>query len=85
MFRSFLLLLLFTLSTLPSNTQAGVLIEPYVGYALGGDCDQTLGTNSFTQEYSAPIFGARLGYQTFGLMLGLDSVSYTHLTLPTKA
>ena len=48
-----------------NQSSAGLLLEPYLGYGLGmvegvGVDDTVTGSN----------FGARVGYQTFGLMLG---------------
>jgi len=51
-----------------STVQAGVLVEPYVGYSLGLSKDYDNKTN----DYKTPQFGARLGYQFLGLMAGVD-------------
>lgn len=56
-----------------SIAQAGFLIEPYVGYSIGSGEDNM---NTVTEwEQNAPFFGARLGYQAFGFMGGID---FTH-------
>jgi hypothetical protein len=62
--------LLIILVTFVSRTNAGVLIEPVVGYNLGTSFDVE---NS--DEYTGGTglaYGARLGYQQLGLQLGLD-------------
>jgi hypothetical protein len=57
------------------NSYAGLLIEPVVGYNLGAKADFENG-----EKYSGgvgPSFGGRLGYQNFGLQLGLDYLNST--------
>ncbi len=59
--------LIIALFTFSSATQAGALIEPYLGYGIGsGD------RNNTDYDYNTPQFGARLGYQMLGLMGGID-------------
>jgi len=51
-----------------STVQAGILVEPYLGYSIGLSKDY----NNKTNDYKTPQFGARLGYQFLGLMAGVD-------------
>lgn len=53
---------------------AGLLIEPVVGYNLGS----FEGKNIDKENFTGPSYGGRLGYQNFGLQLGLD---YLHSSL----
>ena len=61
---------------LSSQTQAAILIEPLLGYRLfSGEAQQTFSNtqvDTLDYTYHAPLFGARLGYQTLGLTYGLD-------------
>jgi hypothetical protein len=53
------------------TSHAGLLLEPYIGYSINQqEQDTVLGTQEYTQTGS--IMGARVGWQTFGLMLGAD-------------
>ena len=62
------LLLVLLLST---QSNAGVLIEPFLGYGLGsGEVSQT--SPSIDTKSDGMQFGARLGYQYLGLMGGLE-------------
>jgi hypothetical protein len=56
-----------------SQSEAALLIEPVVGYNLGYKIDSKIGTtkDSYTGGTGAS-FGGRLGYQNFGLQLGVD-------------
>lgn len=55
------------------TASASLLLEPHVAYNLSGSGDGS-GTE---YDYNGPQIGARVGYQTFGFMAGLD---YTHGT-----
>jgi hypothetical protein len=52
-----------------STARADLLIEPYVGYGTGHNGQST----TYTQNGAE--FGARVGYQSLGFMLGLDYMS----------
>jgi hypothetical protein len=56
-----------------SQSEAALLIEPVVGYNLGYKMENKLGgtKDSYTGGAGAS-FGGRLGYQNFGLQLGVD-------------
>lgn len=63
------------LATVCLNTaQAGLYLEPYLGYAFGSS--ETKGRNStlFDSEFSykTPYLGARVGYGMMGLSVGVD-------------
>ncbi|OUR97827.1 hypothetical protein A9Q84_06405 [Halobacteriovorax marinus] len=63
---------LFSAFLFSTFTSAGVLIEPFVGFAAGsGDYARTGATTRETKETSMQ-FGGRLGYQFLGLMGGLE-------------
>ncbi len=49
-----------------SSANASILIEPYLGYHTGKSKQTT------TEDFSGMTYGARLGYQQLGFMLGLD-------------
>ncbi len=51
-----------------SSANAGVLIEPVIGYNLKFDFKDDSGT----EKGMGTSFGGRLGYQNLGLQLGLD-------------
>ena len=59
-----------------TESKAGLLLEPYVGYHLGSRDgkakEKATGIEAAIAEtdYSGAGFGARVGFQTFGLMLG---------------
>jgi hypothetical protein len=67
--RTTLSLLLLTFSL---TSHAGILIDPYLGFAIGGVDETGLTANNAKYDYSRPTYGARLGYQTFGFMAGVD-------------
>ncbi|OFZ26679.1 MAG: hypothetical protein A2381_16940 [Bdellovibrionales bacterium RIFOXYB1_FULL_37_110] len=68
MFKFFLLsFILFAI-----NSHAGILLEPYLGYALLGDGEVTVSNTKYENEYSTPTFGGRLGLQHLGFMMGVD-------------
>ncbi len=61
------LLLLISLFIFSNTAQAGVLVEPYLGFGIGsGD------RGNIDYDYTTPQFGARLGYSFLGLMGGID-------------
>lgn len=63
-----ILLLLSTLFIYSVNTQADLLLEPYLGYAIGsGETGST-----YEYDYTTPQIGARIGYQMLGVMAGID-------------
>ena len=65
---------------------AGVLIEPYVGYSLGGKIKSNESAGASESDYSGLNLGGRFGAQYLGLMGGLayDHGSYTE-TLKSPA
>jgi hypothetical protein len=53
---------------LTNTSFASLLLEPHVGYNISGS-----GTNNGLEvDYSGPQYGARVGYQNFGFMTGID-------------
>jgi hypothetical protein len=50
-----------------SSANAGVLLEPYVGYQTGKTKNSGVST-----DFSGLDYGARVGWQQMGFMLGLD-------------
>ena len=63
--------LLITLAFIFTNeSKAALLLEPVVGYNIGTKVDFESGEN-YTGG-SGTAFGGRVGYQNFGLQLGLD-------------
>jgi hypothetical protein len=72
MFRSLIVFLLLNLFVFAPHTRAGVLVEPYLGFAIGGDGDTTVIGNNYDTSYSSVTLGGRLGYQFLGFMAGLD-------------
>ena len=67
------LLLAFILSY-SSQSQAGLLIEPVVGYSWGKLNSELSGlvTEEDTQGLKGASYGGRLGYQNFGFQIGVD-------------
>lgn len=59
------ILILALVLTAPFS-HAGVLIEPFVGYQVG----RTQQTGQSDQKYKTTNYGARVGYQKMGLMVG---------------
>ncbi|MBY0413330.1 MAG: hypothetical protein K2Q18_04160 [Bdellovibrionales bacterium] len=56
------------LTILSQTASAGLLLEPHVAYNLSGS-----GTESGTEyDYNGAQIGARVGYQNWGFMTGLD-------------
>jgi hypothetical protein len=67
------LVALATLTGFVSTANAGVLIEPYLGYSIG-----TTEQGASENDISGVNFGARLGYKSFlGLMGGFDYMTGT--------
>lgn len=62
-----LLITLVSFLSITSSAYAGVLVDPYVGYSFGSSSYDTK-----KYDYNTAQFGARLGYQQFGFMAGLD-------------
>lgn len=53
------------------KANASFLVDPYIGYAIGQmELEQSGVTAEYTQTGS--MMGARVGWQSFGLMLGAD-------------
>lgn len=63
-------LLLLTFASLTAQVHADLLLEPYLGYHIG---EWEQGTSS--KDMQGPTYGARVGYQGAGLMLGVDYMS----------
>lgn len=63
------LILLFTL-TFSFSSIANILIEPYFGMALNGSWED--GNSDGDYASAGSTYGARLGYQSMGLQLGVD-------------
>ena len=64
-----------------AQARADFLIEPLIGYTIAGDVGEAT-----KYDASGAGFGARVGFQTLGLMAGLDyqSNSLTLDTTPTE-
>lgn len=65
------LLSLFTLLLFTSNSFAGFLVEPFVGFGIGS-AEYKSGSQTADNTYTGPQMGARLGYSFLGLMGGLE-------------
>ncbi len=65
LFKSFLVL--FLLLMIPYVSRAGVLVEPYIGYTQGAYESGAIGI-----KMTGPNYGARVGYQTMGFMVGAE-------------
>lgn len=65
-----LCLVLLFLMALPT-VQAGVHLEPYLGYTFGSDESTESGT-VVENSYKTPLAGARLGYGMLGFSFGVD-------------
>jgi hypothetical protein len=74
-------MLLLSLILFSLQSKASLLIEPHVAYGMLGTSDYTLLGQTLKITYSGPQYGARLGFQTFGLMGGVD---YTRSSLKFK-
>jgi len=58
---------------------AALLIEPYLGYSLGGGGETGVNTSTYIHEYSGLNLGVRFGYiLPLGPMFGLDYSFATH-------
>ncbi len=66
--------LLFTLLFFAFQTQANILIEPYLSYTAFGGGESTVASAAAKDEYSPSGYdvGGRFGTQFLGLMGGLD-------------
>ncbi len=64
-----LITVIFSFLIFQQNASAALLLEPYLGYHAG---KIDLGGES---NISGLSFGARVGYQDLGLMLGLDAMT----------
>lgn len=58
-----------------SNSHAGLLIEPLVGFSYGKLNSEFSGSSTDASGIKGASYGGRLGYQNFGLQLGLDYLS----------
>lgn len=66
--KSFVLLFFLSLFVFGGTARAGVLVEPYLGFALGsGD-----NGGNVDYDYKTVQLGGRLGYQMLGFMGGID-------------
>src|SRR5665213_583818 len=63
-----------------ASAHADLLIEPYIGYSTG---HWTQGNT--TQSQSGVDYGARLGYQSLGFMVGLDYMTGNQTDNSTNA
>lgn len=63
---------LLGLFILAENSRASVLVEPYLGLAIGGGGKAQLNSTTYEYSYSSEIYGGRLGYEYLGIMGGLD-------------
>lgn len=66
-----------------SSAQAGFLIEPYLGYSIGSGENSASVKTEYDQN--SPFLGARLGYQTLGLMFGIDYTMGSESDFETKS
>ena len=76
-FSKHIIILIFLSIFALSTTRAGFLIEPYLGYSLGGSGDFKRNNINYDLSYSSPTLGGRVGYQFLGLMGGLDYSTQT--------
>jgi len=70
-------LILIVFVTFISQAQAGLLIEPVVGYNLGAKVDTDVDGVGEVSGGTGPSYGGRLGYTTLGLQLGFDYLKST--------
>lgn len=64
------ILLASLILALSTASNAGILIEPYIGYSINsGENGQS---PKMEYEMNAPFIGGRLGYQSMGFMFGVD-------------
>ena len=66
-------ILIYCLLLLSLPAQAGILMEPYAGYAQSLS-DSNAGYLDTSLSYSSPFVGAKLGFTAFGLSGGVDVV-----------
>lgn len=66
--RSFLLFIFLIIF----KVQAGVLLEPHLGYIISGKSDYVMASKNLTDSYGGLQFGGRVGYQLMGFMGGLS-------------
>lgn len=61
------------------QAQAGVLLEPYLGYHMGKDKD------AVDTDTNGMVFGGRVGYSQLGFAAGLDIMqgAWTHKSKPS--
>ena len=65
--------LILGLLLIANTASAAFLIEPHLSYNLSGSGDNGLsGASKIDFDYNGPQYGLRMGYQTLGLMAGLD-------------
>lgn len=70
--KSFIILFVLSLFAFSNTSNAGIHVEPYLGYSLAGSGDSTFGTTKYDHSYATPTIGGRLGYNMLGLMAGVD-------------
>ena len=70
--KQFVIILFLGFFCLTEQAQAGVLVEPYLGFSIAGDGESTISTVNYDFSYSSVTYGGRLGYSFLGLMGGLD-------------
>lgn len=70
--KSFIILFILSLFAFSNTSNAGIHVEPYLGYSLAGSGDSTFGTTKYDHSYATPTIGGRLGYNMLGLMAGVD-------------
>jgi opacity protein-like surface antigen len=63
---------LLTVLLLSTNSNAGILIEPFLGYGFGSGEHAQSGITTRETEENGMQYGARLGYQFLGIMGGLE-------------
>lgn len=63
------LILLLSLVLISFQANAGILIEPYYGMINSGSVE---GDGDFEEDYTGTEMGARLGWTSLGLQLGVD-------------
>jgi hypothetical protein len=69
--------LLVILVTFISRANAGLLIEPVVGYNLGASIDTDIDGVGEVDGGTGVSYGGRLGYTNLGLQLGVDYLKST--------
>ena len=72
--KQYLRILSFVAFFTASSANAGLLLEPYLGYIVsgGGDAKFSSGGSTWDLDYSGLQLGGRLGFSKLGLMAGLD-------------